>query len=124
MSGKDWKEDWKEDWRELERAGMKSLVVFLKTIRTIIVESFRHPNTATQIDRAAGEQGAHEVGWDGCPSCFGCSACDYDCCNDCTYDMEQTSSRCPTCGELKREGVISVRYWNQICNCESHNCPI
>lgn len=67
-----------------------------------------------------------EVGWDGCPSCFGCPRCvavDGDCCDDCTYESEFTRTRvhdCPTCH--CDGGTIAVKYWDQVCNCEGHNC--
>jgi len=62
------------------------------------------------------EYGAHEVGFDGCPSCFGCDQCDYDCCSDCTFDKETEIT-----GDYS-EGTINTRYWNEVCNCEGHYC--
>ena len=62
------------------------------------------------------EYGAHAVGFDGCPSCFGCSQCDYDCCSNCTFDSETEIT-----GDAG-SGTIGTRYWNDFCNCEGHSC--
>lgn len=60
--------------------------------------------------------GGHAIGFDGCPSCFGCVQCDYDCCSDCTFDSETEIT-----GDAS-SGTVSTRYWNEVCNCEGHNC--
>lgn len=65
--------------------------------------------------------GAHCVGdFDGCPSCFGCPSCNYDCCSDCTFEHEFHS----TWDATKQEGTAGIHYWNQVCNCEGHNCGV
>ena len=65
----------------------------------------------------------HAVGFDGCPSCPGCPKCDYDCCGDCTCDSEFTTTRIHDCPKCHCDGgTVGKRYWNQVCNCEGHNC--
>ena len=65
------------------------------------------------------------VGWDGCPSCFGCKICNKlkgDCCGDCTHTSKFTMKSvhvCPTCHCAG--GVVGSLYSNLVCNC-AHNC--
>lgn len=66
----------------------------------------------------------HEVGFDGCPACTvgggkKCQQCDYDCCSDCTFDSENIFG-----ATSEGNNIITVKYWNEICNCEGHNCLI
>jgi hypothetical protein len=61
--------------------------------------------------------GGHAVGFDGCPACLAmssgtCRQCNYDCCSDCTFDSET----------VVKGNTIRRRYWNLVCNCESHTC--
>lgn len=65
---------------------------------------------------------ATEVGWDGCPSCFGCSLCNADCCNDCTSKTTTEMEKCSSCGQTLSSGTISVHYSDLACNCEGHTC--
>ena len=68
-----------------------------------------------------------EVGWDGCPPCFGCAICleaQGDCCGDCMYDSLPYFSHphgavCATC--RCSGSTAGVNYTNLECNCE-HDC--